>query len=167
MKTLIILLIIITMLGGSVGLTFFEQNMEPILSNSKIDTLVEPEIRKAWAEKVESIPPVFIQIKLYNSNDQFIGYNEGIPQIFYFDKAIEWLEPRSQKSIVTIEGKSFEILQFSEKKVWPEDESHGAYFLYLPINGNLQNIVYFHQDSFHVTKSDYAQIFWTAFKPLG
>ena len=170
MKSMIILLIIISMVAGNLGLNFYEQSIEPSLSNSKIDMMIEHQIRNAspsW-EKVEIPPAIFIQTKLYNSDGQFIGYNEGIPQISSLNKAIEWIEQteRAQKSTVIIDGKSFERLQFEDYMHWSEDQSHAQYYLELPVNGQLKDIVSFRQDSFLVENGDYAEFFWTVLKPL-
>ena len=165
MKSLNILSITIIIVSCNIGLTIYDQNFVEHWSNSMMDRLIEPEIKKAWAEKIET-PRVFIQIKLYDANGQFIGYNEGIPQIFYLDKVIEWVEPRSQKSTIKINGEIFEILQFVDHMVWSEDQSHGQYYLQLPVNGQLKTILFFHQDSFHVKEGDRAYIFWTVFRPM-
>ena len=122
-------------------------------------------IQNTYAES-EIKSPIFIQIKLYNSDGQLVGYNEGYPQIFHLNEAINWLESRSQKNTIVIDEKSFEILQFKDRMSWSESQSHGQYYLRLPINGNLQYAVFFHQDSFHVKDGDYAEIFWTVFRPL-
>ena len=165
MKSLNILLITIIIVSCNLGLTLYDQNLGEHLSNSMMNTLIEPEIKKAWADKLET-PQLFMQIKLYDANGQFIGYNEGIPQIFYLDMAIEWVEPRSQKSTIIINGESFEILQFEDHMAWYGDQSHGQYWLKLPVNGQLKTILFFHHDSFHVKEGDYANIYWTVFKPM-
>ena len=167
MKSLNILSITIIIVSCNIGLTIYDQNFVEHWSNSMMDRLIEPEIKKAWAEKIET-PRVFIQIKLYDANGQFIGYNEGIPQISSLNKAIEWIEQteRAEKSTVIIDGKSFELLQFEDYMSWSEDQSHAQYYLELPVNGELKDIVSFRQDSFHVENGDYAEFFWTVLKPL-
>jgi len=127
--------------------------------------LIEPEIKKAWADKLET-PQIFLQIKLYDASGQFIGYNEGTPHIFYLDKAIEWLEPRSQKSTIIKNGQSFEILQWEDHLKWYEDQAMGGYFLQLPVNGQMETLVFFHHDSFHVKEGDFTNVYWTVFKPM-
>ena len=116
--------------------------------------------------KSEIENPIFIQIKLYNSDGQFIGYNEGYPQILYLDEIINFLEPQSLKSTITIDGKNFEILLFQQRLSWSKDESYGQYILMLPINGNLEVASFLSQESFLVKEGDYADFLWTVFKPL-
>jgi len=112
---------------------------------------------------------VFMQSIIRNSEGQLVGYMEGYPQVFYLDALIDWLEPRAEKSIVTINGKTYEMLHSKDGSNWSVFRSYGAYYLTLPIgdDGVKKTVIYFHQDSFIVLPGDTLQIYYTILRPIG
>lgn len=109
-------------------------------------------------------PQIFMQIKLYDEDGNFVGYIEGYPQIFYLDQVIDWVEPLADKSTILKDGERYEVMHYVGSLTQFESQIMGAYFLKLPINGKTTTVLYFHHDSFPILPSDTAQVFWTVIR---
>ncbi len=109
---------------------------------------------------------VFIQMLVHDSNGQLVGYTEGQPQIFYVDKLIKSIEPKSQKTIIKQGEKTFELIQNQHKILLDKTQTSGGYFLRQPIDGDMTTVLYFHHDSFHLLPGDTATILWTVTRSI-
>ncbi len=118
------------------------------------------------AQQNEGLAEIFIQIQVRDSNGYLVGYTEGQPQIFYLEKIIEWLEPQANKTIIKQGEKNFELMQYEYKIISDTTKASGAYFLQLPIDGNMKTVLYFHHDSFHLSPGDTVKILWTLIRPV-
>jgi hypothetical protein len=121
--------------------------------------------QNCFAQTMDKKPPqIFMQIQIRDADGRFVGYVEGYPQIFYLDKAIDWVEPLAHKSTIMIDGERHEMLQHAGTLDWSESVTMGGYFLKLPVNGRTTTVLYFHHDSFHISPGDVAHVFWTVIK---
>lgn len=114
----------------------------------------------------ERLPEIFIQIQVHDSNGYLVGYTEGQPQIFYLENIIEWLEPKANKTIIKQGEKNFVLMRYEYKIFSDTTQASGAYFLKLPIDGNMKTALYFHHDSFHLSPGDTITILWTLISPV-
>ena len=111
-------------------------------------------------------PEIFMQLKLYNIENQLIGYTEKIVAPYYFDEVIKWVEPRAKEEIITKNGKSFKILRFEDALNQSDSPILAAYYLTLPINDIVRVGLNFHFGSFYFEPEDKAKVFWTVTIPL-
>jgi len=110
---------------------------------------------------------VLLQIELRNSDGKLISYIEG-KKIIQMRPAYlkEYLDGLSDKKIVTIQGKKFELIQF-EKQIEHVAKYHAfaIYSLKIPVNGEMTQILLINNDAYQVAPGDTIKPWFTILRP--
>ncbi len=114
------------------------------------------------AIKFQQPPEVFVQIIFRDSAGTLVGYVEGKPDILVVYPLIDFLEPRSEKSTIIKNGRSFEIMKYTDRLSWPDiQQVQGGYFLRLNVSGNTFYGMYFSHALFPISPGDTGKVFVT------
>ena len=107
-------------------------------------------------------PEVFVQIIFRDSAGTLVGYVEGKPDILFVYPLIDFLEPRSEKSTIIKNGRSFEIMKYTDRLSWPDiQQVQGGYFLRLNVSGNTFYGMYFSHELFPISLGDTGRVMVT------
>ena len=102
---------------------------------------------------------VFVQIIFRDSDGTLVGYVEGRPDILVTSPLIDFLEPRSEKSTIIKNGRSFEIMKYTDRLSWPDiQQVQGGYFLRLNVSGNTFYGMYFSHELFPISLGDTGRV---------
>jgi len=116
----------------------------------------------AGAIPFQQTPEVFVQIIFRDSAGTLIGYVEGKPDILVSSPLIDFLEPRSEKSTIIKNGRSFEIMKYTDSLSWPDiQQVQGGYFLRLTVSGNTFYGMYFSHALFPISPGDTGRVMIT------
>ena len=109
---------------------------------------------------------LILQIQVRDSDGTLVSYIEGKPRIYDLDKLVQWLEPQSQKSLITKNDKNYEILRSSYESGSSEINTKGGYFVKLPINGVVDYVMHMDHGSYHVRPGDTVKAYFTLIRPV-
>jgi len=116
----------------------------------------------ASAMQFQQTPEVFVQIIFRDSAGTLVGYVEGKPDILVVYPLIDFLEPRSEKSTIIKNGRSFEIMKYTDRLSWPDiQQVQGGYFLRLTVSGNTFYGMYFSHEQFPISLGDTGRVMVT------
>lgn len=116
----------------------------------------------AGATPFRQTPEVFVQIIFRDSAGTLVGYVEGKPDILVSSPLIDFLEPRSEKSTMIKNGKSFEIMKYADRLSWPDiQQVQGGYFLRLTVSGESFYGLYFSHELYLISPGDTGQLLVT------
>jgi hypothetical protein len=104
---------------------------------------------------------LFLQIQVRDSDGRLVTYIEGKPRIFNLDVLTVWLESQSQKTTITKDGKTYEVLRSNFQQSFTETNTMGGYFVRLPVNGVIDYVMYMDHGSYHVKKGDTSTAYFT------
>jgi len=105
---------------------------------------------------------VFVQIIFRDSAGTLVGYVEGKPDILVSSPLIDFLEPRSEKSTIIKNGRSFEIMKYTDRLSWPDiQQVQGGYFLRLTVSGVSFYGLYFSHELYPISPGDTGQLLVT------
>ncbi len=104
---------------------------------------------------------LFMQIQIRDSDGTLVAYIEGKPRIFTLDVLVQWLESVSQKSTITKDGKTYEVLRYSAQQSFLNANTMGGYYVRLPVNGITDIVMYMDHGSYHVKKDDTSMAYFT------
>ena len=114
------------------------------------------------AASFRQTPEVFVQIIFRDSAGTLVGYVEGRPDILVVYPLIDFLEPRSEKSTIIKNGRSFEIMKYTDRLSWPDiQQVQGGYFLRLTVSGNTFYGMYFSHEQFPISLGDTGRVMVT------
>ncbi len=108
----------------------------------------------------------FMQIEVRDSNGILTAYTEGKPVIFLADNVIKFVEPKSEKSIILLDGQKFEKIQYTTMDHYSKAHVMSGWYIVVPINGQNVYAFYFDHDGYPVFPGDSATIFLTILRPL-
>lgn len=109
---------------------------------------------------------LIIQIQVRDSDGTLVSYIEGKPRIYDLDKLVQWLETQSQKSMITKNGKNYEVLRSSYESGSSETNTKGGYFVKLPVNGIVDYVMHLDHGSYHVRPGDTIKAYFTLIRPV-
>ena len=114
------------------------------------------------AIQFQQTPEVFVQIIFRDSAGTLVGYVEGKPDILFVYPLIDFLEPRSEKSTIIKNGRSFEIMKYTDRLSWPDiQQVQGGYFLRLTVSGKSFYGLYFSHELYPISPGDTGQLLVT------
>ena len=114
------------------------------------------------AASFRQTPEVFVQMIFRDSAGTLVGYVEGKPDILVSSPLIDFLEPRSEKSTIIKNGRSFEIMKYTDRLSWPDiQQVQGGYFLRFTVSGETFYGMYFSHELFPISPGDTGKLLVT------
>ena len=109
---------------------------------------------------------VYLQIQVRNSDGKLVAYIEPTVLYVYYPGLLDkYLDKKPNISIVTIDGKRFEQIQFEERGTFDKYHTYAQYEMWSLNNGQRVDILSLLHDGYVVVPGDTYSVLWTIIRP--